>query len=310
MAQHSHLFRQVSTHPLGIGGIAALQRQLREGRHAAPSFLVFCLSAWIAVASRLCGDCRLFLAWAMRLQLLSRLSKGNPQLDPTTQGLPNPELRQRGKTLLRVPVFYASRLVQHHCGTCDKPLTEEARRIRASFPFPPLHPSLSVSPTTLRGSSITSRPFFHSPGPSSPPLPFLFVPFFSTSHHVSRRSDSLRDRLQPRHPCSRPRLRIRTVCQPRISIALVRVLVHVFVCALALAFRPVAAPPFSVTCSSRLRLSRYGPTCVKARHIRSTSFRRRRRPPPPRRPPSDTCRTLTPSHFFSLSVTVCGKAVA
>merc|ERR1712169_107416 len=31
-------------------------------------------------------------------------------------------------------------------------------------------------------------------------------------HHVSRRPDSLRDRLQPRYPRPRPCLRVRTVC--------------------------------------------------------------------------------------------------
>jgi len=50
-------------------------------------------------------------------------------------------------------------------------------------------------------------------------FPSLFT--FAPRHYVSRKHHSLRLRFRPRYPRSRPRLRIRTVCQQRLLSLLV-----------------------------------------------------------------------------------------
>lgn len=109
---------------------------------------------------------------------------------------------------------------------------------------------------------VSSKYFLSSPLLLFHSNSFLFLLFtLEYTHHVSRWYYSLRDWLQPRHACSRPRLRIRTVCpiilvgesidRPTDAVSDVTCLL------LVLTLRPDLASSFSASFESSIRLLVY-----------------------------------------------------
>ena len=146
----------------------------------------------------------------------------------------------------------------------------------------------------LHRSPILCRPY-----PSDTDTTRLCAAHPRLRHHVSRQHHALRDGLQPRHPCTRSRLRVRTVCLPRL-----RSRPFVFALVLSALARP---HPHStlIDISRRLEpetkrlLPRPPPRLRRRRRLRppSSVLRPRPRPRPrPRTPPQNS--SATPPLFL------------